>query len=70
MVQPNLMNQPGDYHAYLVRLWQDGPNASWRAFAKEVLTKNEHQFASLEELFVFLEAQTVRNQERENREEE
>lgn len=65
MAPPNLMTQPGDYHAYLVRLWQDGPNASWRAFAKDVLTKNEHHFASLEELFVFLTAQTAEDQERE-----
>ena len=64
MVELNSVQQPGNYRAYLVRFWQDGPNTSWRAFAKNVLTQNEHHFASLEELFVFLQSQAIVDQDR------
>ena len=49
----------GNYRAYLVRLWQDGPNAPWRALTRNVLTQDEQHFASVEELFVFLQDQTL-----------
>ncbi|HKZ86728.1 MAG TPA: hypothetical protein VJ793_24115 [Anaerolineae bacterium] len=59
------VKQPGNYCAYLVRFWQDGPHASWRAFAKNVLTEEEHHFASIEELFVFLQGQTIEDHDQE-----
>ncbi len=46
------------YQAYLVRLWRDTPHAFWRASAKHIHTGKEHGFANLENLFVFLLAQT------------
>lgn len=48
---------PG-YHAYLVRLWQDGPTAPWRALTRDAETGEEQRFATLEQLFVFLHHQT------------
>ena len=65
MLKRDPLKPQGTYCAYLVRLWQDGPSSSWRAFAKDVLTETEYHFASIEELFVFLESQTTEDQDRE-----
>jgi hypothetical protein len=65
LLERNPVKRPGNYCAYLVRFWQDGPNTSWRAFAKNVLTEKEHYFASIEELFVFLQGQTTEDQDHE-----
>jgi hypothetical protein len=46
------------YHAYLVRLWQDGPSRPWRAFVRDCATDEERRFATIEELFLFLHRQT------------
>lgn len=46
------------YHAYLVRLWQDGPNRPWRALTRDCATDEERRFATIEELFLFLYLQT------------
>jgi hypothetical protein len=55
---PNL-DKPASYAAYLVRLWQDGQAGQWRASAQSAQTGEKTLFASLAELFVFLESQTV-----------
>lgn len=47
------------YQSYLVRLWQDGPHALWRATAQHVQTSEIVHFADLDALFTFLWAQTV-----------
>jgi hypothetical protein len=65
MLKHDPLKPQGAYCAYLVRLWQDGSYASWRALAKNVLTEEEHYFGSIEELFTFLESQTTENQDRE-----
>lgn len=49
----------GRYHAYLVRLWQDGPQAPWRASAQNAHTGEKWFFADLEALFAFLHKQTA-----------
>jgi hypothetical protein len=56
--QSNL-DKPSRYAAYLVRLWQDGQAGQWRASAQSVRTGNITLFASLAELFVYLESQTA-----------
>ena len=56
--QPNL-ERPASYVAYLVRLWQDGQAGQWRASAQSAQTGERTLFASLAELFVFLESQTA-----------
>lgn len=48
----------GEYQAYLVRLWQDGPDAPWRALARDAETGDEQRFATLEQLFLFLHHRT------------
>jgi hypothetical protein len=50
---------PTNYTAYLVRLWQDSGQGSWRASAQSVQTGERVLFASLAELFAFLEGQTL-----------
>lgn len=52
-----------NYTAYLLRLWQDGAQKPWRASAQCVRTGEKYLFASLEELFAFLSAQTESDQE-------
>ncbi len=48
-----------NYKAYLVRLWQDNDRGLWRASAHSVHTGEKVLFASLAELFTFLEGQTL-----------
>lgn len=47
------------YRAYLIRVWQDGQQAAWRASAQAVQGGKVVRFASMEELFAFLKAQTT-----------
>jgi hypothetical protein len=42
------------YRAYLVRLWQDGPQADWRASAQSAQTGDTVRFADVDALFAFL----------------
>ena len=56
--RPRALNLP-NYTAYLVRLWQDHPQGPWRASAQSVQTGERVLFASLAELFAFLEGQTL-----------
>lgn len=48
------------YQAYLVRLWpvRSGGQRVWRAALESPHTGERHAFATLEELFTFLEAKT------------
>ena len=48
------------YLSYLLRLWQtdDGETQAWRASLDSPGTRERQGFASLEELFNFLEGQT------------
>jgi len=52
------LTAPLAYQAYLIRIWQDGQQAPWRASAQEVQSGEVKRFASLMALFAFLEAQT------------
>jgi hypothetical protein len=46
------------YKAYLVRFWQEGEQEPWRASAQSVQSGEVVHFATLHELFIFLEMQT------------
>jgi hypothetical protein len=46
------------YQAYLVRIWQDGDQAAWRASAQSVQSGKIVRFANLDRLFTFLATQT------------
>jgi hypothetical protein len=59
MLFPTRLDPPFRYAAYMVRLWQDGGSAQWRASAQSAQTGEIILFASLAELFVFLESQTA-----------
>lgn len=50
--------RPNNYSAYLVRLWQETPHTPWRASAQCASTGQKQYFATLAELFAFLEEQT------------
>ena len=46
------------YQSYLIRLWQDGKDAPWRASAKDARTGQQYLFDSPEHLFSYLHKQT------------
>lgn len=50
------------YHSYLVRLWQEGPSASWRASVQCVRTGTTVCFVDRQELLTFLVAQMEESQ--------
>jgi hypothetical protein len=47
------------YRSYLLRLWQNSPQAMWRASVHCVQTNEIAHFADLDGLFAFLWKQTV-----------
>ena len=50
---------PSTYQAYLIRLWRDRGQPSWRASAQSVKDGGIVRFASLDALFAFLTAKTA-----------
>ena len=53
------MKQSQDYVSYLLRLWRSGKGkeAIWHASLESPLTGERQGFASLQDLFAFLQAQ-------------
>ena len=51
------------YRAYLIRLWRDGAEGTWRASAQSVDGQVIVRFASLAALYAFLRAQTQANED-------
>ena len=47
-----------DYQSYLLRLWRDGAQTTWRASLQSTSTDQTYQFASIEALFAFLSMHT------------
>ena len=58
------MNQQRRYLSYLLRLWQESPGAPprdpplWRASLESPQSDERRGFASLDELFAYLQEQT------------
>lgn len=54
-----MVKQPPGYLSYLLRLWQSGSrdSAVWRASLENPMTGERLGFATLKELFIFLETQ-------------
>ncbi len=50
--------QPDGYHSYLMRLRQTGPGGPWRTSLQCVQSGDKLHFASIEQLYAFLQAQT------------
>jgi len=46
------------YQAYLLRLWRESSQQPWRAMLEDPHTGDQHGFATLEQLFAFLQQQT------------
>ncbi len=46
------------YHAYLLRFWRADEQAAWRASLEDPHTGTTHGFASMMELFAFLNSFT------------
>lgn len=51
----NIHSSTPYYRAYLVRLWRDDAQEPWRASAQSVQSGELVRFATLQELFAFLE---------------
>lgn len=47
----------GSYRAYLVRMWQEHPQAPWRASVQNAQTGELRRFSDLEQLVAFLYTQ-------------
>lgn len=45
------------YHAYMLRLWQKEPGASWQASLQNITTNQCHGFADMQDLCEFLRQQ-------------
>ena len=45
------------YNAYLLRIWQETPNAPWRASLQNASNDERIGFLDLKSLFVYLEQQ-------------
>jgi hypothetical protein len=54
--------QPAEYHSYLLRIWRNGPQETWRASMQCTATGEFYQFASVERLIDFLQAQSHRGE--------
>jgi hypothetical protein len=42
------------YHAFLLRLWQEGPAHPWRVSLQDASTQEQQAFATIEQLMAFL----------------
>lgn len=54
------------YLAYLLRLWRDGEDATWRASLEDPHTGERANFAELQALYHFLNTQTLPDSSHDN----
>lgn len=50
----------GNYHAYLLRFWRESELSSWRASLQDARTGQTLGFASMDELYQFLDERAPR----------
>lgn len=55
-------HQPAEYHSYLLRLWRNAPQGTWRASMQCTITSEFYHFADVEHLLDFLQAQAHREE--------
>jgi hypothetical protein len=48
-----------NYKGYLVRIWRSSSQAPWRASARDTMSGEQHHFANLEKLLLFLREETT-----------
>jgi hypothetical protein len=44
------------YQSYLVRFWRDNPRSPWRVVLQSTATEELHYFATVDELWAFVQA--------------
>lgn len=49
------------YYAYLLRVWRDGPDNPWRATLEDPHTGDVIGFATIEQLYDFIQSQVAEN---------
>ena len=49
------MREPKQYHSYLLRLWRDDTQGSWRASLQSTRTERSRFFADIGQLWDFIE---------------
>jgi hypothetical protein len=54
-----------NYLAYLLRLWQEGDETSWRATLENPHNGKRYAFSNLEKLYAFLEERTKKGDKNE-----
>ena len=47
------------YHSYLLRLWREGSQDSWRASLQSTATGQLHHFGDLDRLWAFIQRQLI-----------
>jgi hypothetical protein len=53
---PDHDRRESEYHAFLLRLWRDHAQQSWRASLQSTTTGERFHFGTLDELFAYLDA--------------
>lgn len=53
-MKPDGMKYAFVYHAYILRVWQEGERGGWRASLQHAVTGKRLYFATLERLCLFL----------------
>ena len=53
-IEEQVIPQPPDYHAYLLRLWREGAQKPWRAELVSPHTGDKRHFADHAQLLEFL----------------
>lgn len=63
MLETGIFTETTNYKGYLVRIWRSSSHSPWRASTRNTNTGEQHQFATLEALFLFLREETTDHHE-------
>lgn len=58
-INPASLTRTSTYHSFLLRLWQEEPDAPWRASLQNVQTGTVVRFTHLNALIAFLQEQAL-----------
>lgn len=59
MLETGIFTETSNYKGYLVRIWRSSSQSPWRASTRNTKTGEQHQYSSLENLFLFLSEETT-----------
>lgn len=57
---PTQQGESPTYQSYLVRLWRDKPSSPWRVSLQSTATEELRHFATVEELWGFLQTRLAK----------